>query len=263
LSFQIRTHILVPFYRVTKETSVTFGDGKMISTLKKRLAQGGSIVMLNPSHISMTLTEKLAIAGADLIFVDCESGTASYDQLQQMTKGARLGGGHTIARPQNQDHSMLARCLHCGADGLMVPLVNTADQAKEVVATVRYNCPDQEIDEKLIIVMIETTEAVRNLDEILAVDGIDIFFIGPGDLSITMGYSPRVPPGGRRPQPVLDMVEHIIARIHAAGKATGTLVTKRDIAHYAALGTQLLYYHVDPLLAESLQTMRELATIDK
>jgi 4-hydroxy-2-oxoheptanedioate aldolase len=59
------------------------------------------------------------------------------------------------------------------------------------------------------------------------------------------------------------MVEHIIARIHAAGKATGTLVTKRDIAHYAALGTQLLYYHVDPLLAESLQAMRELATIDK
>src|SRR5258708_9512600 len=116
----------------------------------------------------MTRTEKLAVAGADLIFVDCESGTASYDQLQQMTKGARLGGGHTIARPQNQEHSMLARCLHCGADGLMVPLVNTADQAKEVVATVRYNCPDQESDAKPIIVLIETTEALRNPDHVPA-----------------------------------------------------------------------------------------------
>ncbi len=235
----------------------------MISTLKKRLAQGESIVMLNPSHISMTLTEKLAIAGADLIFVDCESSTVSYEQLQQMTKNARLGGGRTIARPQSQEHSMLARCLHCGADGLMVPLVNTAEQAREVVATVRYNCPDNEIDEKMIIVMIETTEAVSHLDEILAVDGIDVFFIGPGDLSITMGYSPRVAPGGTRPQPVLDMVEQIIGRIRAAGKAVGTLVTKRDIAHYASLGTQLLYYHVDPLLAESLQAMRELAATGK
>src|SRR5258708_28091869 len=211
----------------------------------------------------MTRTEKLAVAGADLIFVDCESGNRSDDQLKKMTKGARLGGGHTIARAQNQEHSMLARCVHCGADGLMVQLVNTADQAKEVVATVRYNCPDQEIDEKLIIVMIETTEAVRNLDEILAVDGIDIFFIGPGDLSITMGYSPRVPPGGSRPQPVLDMVDQIIARIRAAGKVAGTLVTKRDIARYAALGTQLLYYHVDPLLTESMHAMRELATAGK
>jgi 2-keto-3-deoxy-L-rhamnonate aldolase RhmA len=235
----------------------------MISTLKKRLAQGESIVMLNPSHISMTLTEKLASAGADLIFVDCESSTVSYEQLQQMSRNARLGGGRTIARPQSQEHSMLARCLHCGADGLMVPLVNTAQQAREVVATVRYNCPGNEIDEKLIIVMIETTEAVSHLDEILAVDGIDVFFIGPGDLSITMGYSPRVPPGGTRPQPVLDMVEQIISRIHAAGKAAGTLVTKRDIAHYAALGTQLLYYHVDPLLAESLHAMRELAATGK
>ena len=235
----------------------------MTSTLKKRLAQGGSIVMLNPSHISMTLTEKLANAGADLIFVDCESSTASYEQLQQMSKGARLGGGRTIARPQNQEHSMLARCLHCGADGLMVPLVNTAEQAREVVSTVRYNCPGNEIDEKLIIVMIETTEAVSNLDEILAVEGIDVFFIGPGDLSITMGYSPRVPPGGSRPQPVLDMVDQIIARIRAAGKVAGTLVTKRDIARYAALGTQLLYYHVDPLLTESMHAMRELATAGK
>jgi 2-keto-3-deoxy-L-rhamnonate aldolase RhmA len=235
----------------------------MISKLKKRLAQGESIVMLNPSHISMTLTEKLAIAGADLIFVDCESSTVSYEQLQQMSRNARLGGGRTIARPQSQDHSMLARCLHCGADGLMVPLVNTAQQAREVVTTVRYNCPDNEIDEKLIIVMIETTEAVSHLDEILAVDGIDVFFIGPGDLSITMGYSPRVSPGGTRPQPVLDIVEQIIGRIRAAGKAAGTLVTKRDIAHYAALGTQLLYYHVDPLLAESLHAMRELAATGK
>jgi 2-keto-3-deoxy-L-rhamnonate aldolase RhmA len=235
----------------------------MISTLKKRLAQGERIVMLNPSHISMTLTEKLAIAGADLIFVDCESSTVSYEQLQQMSRNARLGGGRTIARPQSQEHSMLARCLHCGADGLMVPLVNTAEQAREVVATVRYNCPGNEIDEKMIIVMIETTEAVSHLDEILAVDGIDVFFIGPGDLSITMGYSPRVPAGGTRPQPVLDMVEQIIGRIRAAGRAAGTLVTKRDIAHYAALGTQLLYYHVDPLLAESLHTMRELAAASK
>jgi 2-keto-3-deoxy-L-rhamnonate aldolase RhmA len=230
----------------------------MISTLKQRLANGGTVVMLNPSHISSTLSEKLTSAGADLVFVDLESSTASYEQLQQMTKAARFGGGDTIARPQSQEHSMLARCLHCGAGGLMVPLVNTADEARQVVETVRYNRPGDEIDNTMIIVMIETTEAVRNLDEILAVEGIDVFFIGPGDLSLTMGYSNRVAPGGSRPQPVLDMVQHIIERIQAAGKVAGTLVLKREIAHYSALGTQFLYYHVDPLLVDALQEMRGL-----
>lgn len=229
----------------------------MTIALKRRLAEGEVITMLNPNHIAPTLAEKLTQGGADLVFIDLEHGTFGYDQLQLMSKCARLGGGYVVARPQNQDRSVLMRTLHCGADGLMVPLVNTAEEAEQVVDAVQYAFPD-DYAEKLVIVMIETVEAVRNLDQILAVPGIDVFFVGPGDLCQTMGYSNRVPPGGRRPRPVLEVVDQALLKIRAAGKHAGTLVLKADIAHYAALGVQLLYYHVDPLLNEALATMREI-----
>jgi hypothetical protein len=65
-----------------------------------------------------------------------------------------------------------------------------------------------------------------NLDQILAVVGIDVSFVGPGDLSQSMGYSPSVPPGGRRAQPALDLVDDTLRRIRVAGKTAGTLVVK-------------------------------------
>ena len=109
--------------------------------------------------------------------------------------------------------------------------------------------------------MIESTEAVANLDEILAVEGIDVFFVGPGDLSQSMGYSPSVPPGQRRAQPVLDLVDQTLTRIREAGKVAGTLVVKQDAAHLVSKGAQLLYYHADPFVADGVNAMRALATV--
>jgi 2-keto-3-deoxy-L-rhamnonate aldolase RhmA len=230
----------------------------MSATLKQRLANGQSVLMVNPNHVSSSLAEKLTRAGADSIFVDCEHGAAGFEQLQQMAKAARFGGGCTIVRPQSQDRSTITRCLNCGADGVMVPLVHTAENAREVVRTIRYACPD-DYDEKLVIVMIESTQAVENLDEILAVEGIDVFFVGPGDLSQSMGYSPRVAPAARRPQPVIDLVDQTLGRIRRAGKFAGTLVVKEDIAHLVEAGAQLLYYHADPFVNDGVNAMRGLS----
>ena len=230
-----------------------------MSTLKQRLAEGRSILMVNPNHVSATLAEKLTASGADSIFIDCEHGAADFQQVQLMAKGARLGGGYTIVRPQNQERSVITRCLNCGADGVMVPLVHTAALAREVVATVRYACPDN-YDDKLVIVMIESLEAIDNLDEILTVEGIDVFFIGPGDLSQSMGYSPAVAAGKRRAQPVLDLVDQTLARIRAAGKRAGTLVVQEDVAHLVSGGAQLLYYHADPFVAQGVSRMVALSS---
>jgi len=101
---------------------------------------------------------------------------------------------------------------------------------------------------------------VANLDAILAVEGIDVFFVGPGDLSQSMGYSPNVPPGGRRAPEVLDVVEQTLQRIRAAGKTAGTLVVKQDAAHLVAQGAQLLYYHADPFVVDGVNVMRGLVT---
>jgi 2-keto-3-deoxy-L-rhamnonate aldolase RhmA len=230
----------------------------MSTTLKQRLANGQSVLMVNPNHVSVTLAEKLTRSGADSIFVDCEHGAAGFDQLQLMAKAARFGGGYTIVRPQSQDRSTITRCLNCGADGVMVPLVHTAESAREVVATIRYACPD-DFENRLVIVMIESTQAVENLDEILKVEGIDVFFVGPGDLSQSMGYSPNVAPGARRPQPVLDLVDRTLGRIRQAGKHSGTLVVKENVEHLVQAGAQLLYYHADPFVLDGVNLMRGLS----
>jgi 2-keto-3-deoxy-L-rhamnonate aldolase RhmA len=229
----------------------------MSTSLKERLARGDAVLMVNPNHISPTLCEKLVRSGADSVFIDCEHGLAGFADIHHMAKAARYAGGFGIVRPQNQERSTITRCLNAGADGVMVPLIHTAEIARQVVHTFRYACPDDH-ETRLLIGMVESVEAVRNLDEILAVEGIDVFFVGPGDLSQSMGYLPAVAAGKRRPQPVLDLVDQTLQRIRAAGKVAGTLVVRHDVAHLVSVGAQLLYYHADPFVTEGVGVMRQL-----
>jgi 2-keto-3-deoxy-L-rhamnonate aldolase RhmA len=228
-------------------------------SLKSRLASGTPVLMVNPNHISPTLCEKLVRSGADSVFIDCEHGLASYEDIHHMAKAARFAGGWGIVRPQNQERSTITRCLNAGADGLMVPLIHTAAIAREVVYHFRYAVPDDHKN-RLLIGMIESVEALRNLDEILAVEGIDVFFVGPGDLSQSMGYSPNVKPGEQRAADVRQAVDATLGRIRAAGKTAGTLVVKQDAAHLVAAGAQLLYYHADPFVVDGVQHMRDLTS---
>jgi 4-hydroxy-2-oxoheptanedioate aldolase len=227
-------------------------------SLKARIASGTPVLMVNPNHVSPTLCEKLVRSGADSVFIDCEHGLASYEDIHHMAKAARFAGGWGIVRPQNQERSVITRCLNAGADGLMVPLIHTAAIAREVVYHFRYAVPDDHAN-RLLIGMIESTEALGNLDEILAVEGIDVFFVGPGDLSQSMGYSPNVKPGERRAAPVIEAVHATLAKIRAAGKHAGTLVVKHDAAELVAAGAQLLYYHADPFVVDGVQHMRSIA----
>jgi 4-hydroxy-2-oxoheptanedioate aldolase len=197
-------------------------------------------------------------SGADAVFIDCEHGLASFEDIHHMAKAARYGGGFGIVRPQNQDRSTITRCLNAGADGLMVPLIHSAEIAREVVYHFRYAVPDDHAS-RLLIAMVESVEAVKNLDAILAVEGIDVFFVGPGDLSQSMGYSPNVPAGGRRAQEVLDLVDDTLRRIRAAGKRAGTLAVKQDVGHLVAQGAQLVYYHADPFVVDGVNLMRQLS----
>jgi 2-keto-3-deoxy-L-rhamnonate aldolase RhmA len=232
-------------------------DELMTRSLKERLASGTPVLMVNPNHISPTLCEKLVRSGADSVFIDCEHGLASYEDIHHMAKAARYAGGFGIVRPQNQERSTITRCLNAGADGVMVPLIHTAQIARDVVHTFRYAIPDDHAN-RLLIGMVESLEAIGNLDEILAVEGIDVFFVGPGDLSQSMGYLPHVAPGQQRAQDVRDLVDKTLRRIRAAGKFAGTLAVKQDAAHLVAQGAQLIYYHADPFVADGVNAMRQL-----
>lgn len=224
-------------------------------TLRSRLQNGESLLMTNPHHVSSGLAARLCELGSDTVFLDCEHGSWSFEDIRSTAAAVRGAGGGAIVRPDSHVRPTMIRYLNCGADGLMVPMVETAAQARAIVETVRYACPADH-EKRLVICMIETLEAIANFDEIAAVKGVDVLFIGPGDLSQSMGYLPSVPLGEERPQPVQDAVAGAVAKIRAAGKIAGTLVFEHEIERWAKAGVQFFYIHSDPFLRIGLARMR-------
>ncbi len=215
--------------------------------LRERLAMGESLAMLTPHHASSGLAVRLVELGADAIFVDCEHGTWSFEDVRLTAQAIRGAGGAAIVRPHSHERPILIRYLNAGADGLMVPMVDTADQARAIVDAVRYACPTDHA-KRLVIVMIETLEALDNLDDLLAVEGVDVFFVGPGDLSQNMGHPPAPPFGQPRPLAVMEKVGFAIGKIRAAGRIAGTLVTLDELPVWRQHGAQYFYVHSDPFL---------------
>jgi 2-keto-3-deoxy-L-rhamnonate aldolase RhmA len=105
--------------------------------------------------------------------------------------------------------------------------------------------------------MIETLEAIDNLNDLLSVEGIDLFFVGPGDLSQNMGFPPAPPFGQPRPQAVIDKVGFTVDKIRAAGKVAGTLVTADELPHWLEKGMQFFYVHSDPFLRLGLNRIKK------
>lgn len=223
---------------------------------KRRLAAGEKVLLVNPDHVAPSLVQKLGAYGADAAFIDCEHGAPSFLDVEEMARAARLAGMISLVRPESHERALMTRYLHRGIDGLIVPLVHTAEQCRSIVETVRYACPYDHAD-KIIVVMIESIQGVDNLPAMLSVEEIDVFFIGPGDLSQSMGYLPTVHAGQERAQPVIEAVDRAMHTILSAGRAAGTLVNPGDIADFAGAGAQLLYLHVNELIGGELARLRK------
>lgn len=224
--------------------------------LRERLSKGEAITMLTPHHTSPGLSVRLVELGADSIFLDCEHGTWSFEDVRLTAQAIRGAGGAAIVRPHSHERPILIRYLNAGADGLMVPMVDTADQARAIVDAVRYACPADH-QKRLIVGMIETLEAIDGIEDLLAVEGIDVFFIGPGDLSQNMGHPPAPPFGQPRPQAVIDKVGFAVGKIRAAGRIAGTLVTADELPYWLERGVQYFYVHSDPFLRVGLNGIRK------
>jgi 4-hydroxy-2-oxoheptanedioate aldolase len=212
--------------------------------------------MFTPHHASSGLAARLVELGADSVFVDCEHGTWSFEDVREASQIVRSVGGAAIIRPHSHERPLIIRYLNAGADGIMVPMVDTADQARAIVDAVRYGFPSDH-EKRLVIAMIETVDAIDNLDEMLTVDGIDVFFIGPGDLSQNMGFPPAPPFGEPRPSEVREKVAVAVRKIRSAGKIAGTLVTADELPHWLEQGVQFFYIHSDPFLRRGLAAITQ------
>jgi len=223
----------------------------MTNPFKEKLRRDEVVIVVNPDHPSPSLTEFVAALGFDGVFIDCEHGMAGFERVQEMCRAARVVGVQSVVRPESNASHLITRYLDAGAGGVMVPHIETPEAARSVVEAVRYARPKDHAD-KVVIAMLESVAAIDRLDEILLVEGVDVFFMGPNDLSQSMNL-----PGQIHHSEVKTTIKRAAARIRAAGKIPGTLVVRETAAEYAAAGCRYLYEHANNFLMTGARDFKE------
>jgi 2-keto-3-deoxy-L-rhamnonate aldolase RhmA len=222
----------------------------MTATLKQKMARGEVAVAVNLSGRNPDIVEHLARLGADLAFIDCERTGIGLDAATDLIRAARAASLPCVVRSWSRSPEVLVRYLDRKADGIVVPHVESADEAAAIVELVRYVCGAAAAD-KLVVVQIESQAAVKAVDTMAAVPGVDVFLIGPNDLSYEMTGTR----GARTPE-VNQAIEHVAARLRHAGRAFGMPARLNDIAQFRALGATFLYYPVEWLLERALEELK-------
>jgi len=177
-----------------------------------------------PSPLSVRL---LAAAGLDYVVIDLQHGGATEHDLPGLTTAIRLAGATPIGRVRYAHPADIGRALDLGCAGVIVPNVNSAAQAREVAGACRYPPAGYRsaggvlaTGDPFCVIMVESAEAVADLDATLAQDGVDGIYVGPRDLSYSLGC-PLDPD-----DPVLrPALERIWAACAAAGKPVGVHAT--------------------------------------
>ncbi len=225
----------------------------MRTRAKERIGAGQVVAFINPDYPSPGLVEFLGRNGAEAIFIDCEHGSPDFERVEEMARAARLSGAAAIVRPMAADPALMTRYLDRGIDGLIVPHVDEAETAARVVSTIRH-ARWRDAGDVICMAQVESVEAIDNLPELLGIDGVDVFFIGPGDLSQAMGY-----PGEHGHPKVEAEIQRALAAILEAGKCAGILVTPETVARRVGQGFRVLYEHANTFIARGLDEMQRQA----
>ena len=214
------------------------------------MKRGEVAVPVNLSGRNPDIVEHLARLGADLAFIDCERTGIGLDAATDLIRASRAAGLPCVVRSWSRSPEVLVRYLDRKADGIVVPHVESAAEAASIVELVRYACGGAAAD-KLVVVQIETQAAVKVVDAMAAVPGVDVFLVGPNDLSYEMTGTR----GARTPE-VNQAIEHVAARLRHAGRAFGMPARLNEIAAFRALGATFLYYPVEWLLERGLEELK-------
>jgi 4-hydroxy-2-oxoheptanedioate aldolase len=181
--------------------------------------------------------EIMAAQGYDSISIDVQHGALDFSMLLPMFQAMRASGVVPIARVPWLEPGIIMKVLDAGAYGVICPMVNTPQQAAEFVSYMRYppagqrsfgptranfsagpNYAAEANDEILAFAMVETAEAMRNLDAIAATPGLDGIYVGPADLTFSL-HQGRLPPGFDREEPeIIEALQTVVAACNAAGK---------------------------------------------
>ena len=232
--------------------------------VKERLNEGGKVLGPFMKLCDPAAVEIAGLAGFDFVIIDAEHGPISIETAQNLVRAAECVGITPIIRVVENRPSRILRALDIGAGGVEVPHVSDREAAQRLVRAAKFApAGDRGVcrfvraaryssrergdyfrganEETIVIAHLEGIEAIENLDEILSVEGLDILFIGPYDLSQSMGVS------GQVDHPlVVEKMEDVVRRSQAAGRFVGTFVDDVQTAErWIDAGVQYISFSVD------------------
>src|SRR5690242_6733452 len=176
---------------------------------KKQLRAGKPKMGLFLNSHSPTIAEQLAHSGYDWLLVDTQHGPMGFEKLSAMLSGIASGGAKSLVRVEGyHDRGGIQQALDLGADGVLIPYINTAAEARQAVSCAKYPItgtrsvyfPQRSMNKDgllgyagnwnnngIVALQVETADCIKNIGEIAAVPGVDILFLGQNDLCMSMG----------------------------------------------------------------------------
>jgi 4-hydroxy-2-oxoheptanedioate aldolase len=241
---------------------------------KRALEEGRQQIGLWSSLNSPIVADILGEAGFDWIVLDSEHATNELPETMLQMMALRSGTGEPVIRPPWNDMVIIKRFLDAGARTLLIPMIESAEEARAAVASTRYppdgvrgvatavrasryglvpNYHARAAEEICTLLQVETRKGMDAIDEIAAVEGVDGIFIGPSDLAAALGHL-----GNPTHPEVQAAISHCLARCKAAGKPAGILTSQEDLARgYAESG--FLFVAVGSDTGLLLRNAKELA----
>ncbi len=247
------------------------------NVVKRKLQAGENVVGCFVPYPSSELAEICGLIGFDFVLIDAEHGPMSPESAYQMVLGAEAGGATPIVRVPQNERQVILRYLDIGALGVMVPQVNSPEEARAVVAAARYypqglrgiagvraagfglreSLADYTVQanaEMLVVVQIESRTAVERLSQILEVPGIDVLFVGPNDLAQSMGY-----PGQPLHPEVQAVVDQVVRQVDSRVPLGTTAATVELARRQRERGFRMVVTNATSLLAASGRALIEAA----
>lgn len=240
--------------------------------LKDTLRQGGVAIGAFTTLASPEVVEILALGGMDFVLFDAEHGPLSPESVYPLILAAEAHNLPTLVRIGQNERQVILKFLDLGIGGVLIPQTNTAADAKRAVDAMRYSPrgirglagvrsfhwgmekPVAELvdainERTLTMVQFEHIDTLQELDQILELPELDMLFVGPNDLAISMGF-----PGQPGHPEVQAVIEQVIARTKECGKWLGTVAPDPDNANrQIERGFQLVAANVPGLLIQGLK----------
>jgi 2-keto-3-deoxy-L-rhamnonate aldolase RhmA len=239
--------------------------------VKDKLAAGQVATILSGTN-DPDLIDQLGTLDVDGIWLEGEHGAVDYADLGNLTRACDLWGKTSVVRVMDNDYATIYRTLDRGAQGICVPHVNTRAEAEAVVEAAKFAPLGKRgmytsrqgfgvdgylktaNDQSLLLILIEDIVGVRNLDEILKVSHIDVFFVAPSDLATSMGHI-----GNIGHPDVQQTIDGAIRKIAQSGHVAGTLVNAANVERYTELGVRAVMTSFFPWVQAGVKDLVERA----